>query len=57
MILVVDIGNTNIVFGLYSGDDLIGTLRAETDAGLSSKDYAGKLQNFIYAEKRNVREI
>jgi len=57
MILVVDIGNTNIVFGLYSGDDLIGSLRVQTDKNLSSKDYADKLQDFIHIKERNIRDV
>ncbi len=36
MLLAIDIGNTNIVFGLFKDNDLIGDLRLKTDAGLSA---------------------
>ncbi len=57
MILVVDIGNTNIVFGIYSGDDLTGTFRVETDKNLSSNDYAEKLLTFINSKEIKVSDI
>lgn len=40
MLLVVDIGNTNIVLGLYSGEKLLKKFRLETVKNKSSEDYA-----------------
>jgi len=57
MILVIDIGNTNIVFGLYSGEDLTGVLRVETDTVLSAKDYADKLHSFLESKKTVISSI
>jgi type III pantothenate kinase len=51
MILVIDIGNTNIVFGLYEGDIFRGILRVETGSAVSAKDYADKLRAFFEAEQ------
>jgi len=57
MILVVDIGNTNIVFGLYENDDLSGILRVETDSSVSAKDYADKLLFFLESEHVPVSKL
>jgi type III pantothenate kinase len=57
MILVVDIGNTNIVFGLYEGDDLSGILRLETDLSVSANDYADKLLAFLESEHVPVSKL
>lgn len=40
MLLVVDIGNTNIVFGLYSGDNLVHKWRLSSDINKTANDYA-----------------
>lgn len=39
MLLTVDIGNTNIVWGLFDGPNLKGPWRLVTDASLTAKDY------------------
>jgi len=57
MILVVDIGNTNIVFGLYKNDDLSGILRVETDLSMSAKGYADKLLVFLESEQVSVPKL
>ncbi len=57
MILVIDIGNTNIVFGLYEGDILRGILRVETGSAVSAKDYADKLRAFLEAEQVPVSKL
>lgn len=40
MLLVIDIGNTNIVLGLYSGEKLLHKFRLETIKTKSTEDYA-----------------
>jgi type III pantothenate kinase len=40
MLLVVDVGNTNISFGLFSGASLLHTFRAETRLERSADEYA-----------------
>ena len=57
MILVIDIGNTNIVFGLYEGDILRGILRVETGSAVSAKDCAEKLRAFFEAEQVPVSKL
>ena len=39
MILAVDIGNTNITFGIFDGDDLVGTFRMTTQISRTSDEY------------------
>ncbi|MDR2458192.1 MAG: type III pantothenate kinase, partial [Clostridiales Family XIII bacterium] len=39
MLLAFDVGNTNIVFGVYDGGKLIANWRMETDAGKSADEY------------------
>ncbi|GLY35727.1 type III pantothenate kinase [Amycolatopsis sp. NBRC 101858] len=40
MLLTVDVGNTNIVLGLYSGTDLVGDWRMRTDARMTADELA-----------------
>ncbi|SFR84268.1 type III pantothenate kinase [Anaeromicropila populeti] len=39
MILTIDIGNTNITFGMFEGENLIGTFRMTTDIPRTSDEY------------------
>ena len=32
MLLVIDVGNTNMEFGVYRGEELVGSFRLMTDA-------------------------
>ncbi len=38
MLLVVDVGNTNMVFGIYEGEELKGSFRLKTDANRTSDE-------------------
>ena len=38
MLLVLDIGNTNITSGLYNGDELVETFRLISDKNLSAEE-------------------
>ncbi len=40
MLLTVDVGNTNIVLGLWSGHDLVGDWRMRTDARITADELA-----------------
>ena len=39
MILVIDVGNTNIVFGVYRDKDLLSEWRLSTDVRKTSDEY------------------
>ena len=38
MLLVIDVGNTNMVFGLFRGERLEGSFRLKTDANSTSDE-------------------
>ena len=39
MLLVIDVGNTNVVFAVFDGDKLAGQWRISTDAKRTSDEY------------------
>ena len=43
MLLAIDAGNTNIVFALYAGDELVHSWRCQTNAGRTADEYAAWL--------------
>ena len=47
MLLVLDIGNTNITLGLYNGDELVETFRLISDKSLSAEDYFNSLKKIL----------
>ncbi len=50
MLLAVDIGNTNVVVGLFDGDskdELVGKLRMATDPKRTSDEYAFYMKDFL----------
>ncbi|MEX2628580.1 MAG: type III pantothenate kinase [Tistlia sp.] len=47
MLLVVDIGNTNVVFAVYDGETQRGRWRVATDARRSGDEYAVLLSQFL----------
>lgn len=47
MIIVIDIGNSNINFGGFSGDDLKFVFRISTDAAKTEYEYAGTILNAL----------
>jgi type III pantothenate kinase len=55
MLLVIDIGNTNIVYGVYQGDQLIVHWRAPTDRKQSAAIYQGLLLESL--RKRQIEPL
>ncbi len=47
MLLTVDVGNTNVVFGLYEGAELRQTFRASTDRTRTADEYGVLLRQLI----------
>lgn len=56
MIVLVDIGNTNIVIGIAKDNEIVDTYRISTDASLTSDEYAGKLKGFGI-DKKDVEGV
>jgi type III pantothenate kinase len=47
MLLTIDVGNTNVVFGVFQGDKLQASWRAETDVYRMPDEYAMFLKNLL----------
>ena len=57
MLLVIDIGNTNIVLGLFRAGELIGDLRLKTDTDLSAFDYDSLLRAQFIANNLDCEAV
>jgi len=57
MILVVDVGNTNIVLGVYRDEELLAHWRVSTDAQRTADEYGMLLRNLFQAGGIERREI
>lgn len=57
MLLATDIGNTNIVFGVYSDDVLVENWRIETDSRKSSDEYGLLLSGLFNLSKIKIEDI
>ena len=51
MLLVIDIGNTNITLGIYKDDTLIGNYRLTTWFKRTSDEYGFMILNFLMDSK------
>jgi type III pantothenate kinase len=47
VLLVIDVGNTNIVYGLFDGERLLHQFRVETGRGRTSDEYAVTLRQLL----------
>ncbi len=57
MILVLDVGNTNIVLGVYRGNELIDFWRIATDKNKTSDEYSILIQQFFQFNNLNIKDI
>ena len=57
MLLVIDIGNTNVVFGVYNNDTLVNHWRLSTVLNKTVDEYAILLNSLLYFEKIRLNEI
>lgn len=57
MILVFDIGNSNITIGAYDKDELAFTARLITDSELDAESYADKIQGILFARQKTAEDI
>lgn len=57
MILVVDIGNTNIVVGVFKGDEIVGSWRMVTRSEKTSDEYGIFILNLLSYNNINYRDI
>lgn len=57
MIFCIDIGNTNIVLGIFKEKKLLNTFRISTDYKKTEDEYGILIQNLLYSSKINLKEI
>jgi type III pantothenate kinase len=57
MLLVIDIGNTNIVFGIYDNETLVSHWRLSTEMHKTVDEYAILVNNLLNFEGLNVKDI
>ena len=57
MLLVIDIGNTNITIGIYDQDELVGTYRLTTKNQRTSDEFGFDLLMFLNASSIEVKDI
>ena len=57
MILVVDVGNTNIVLGLYKGSENIAGWRISTDSKKTSDEYSIQVMQLFQQSGLNPKEV
>ncbi len=51
MLLAVDVGNTNIVYGLFEGETLVHQFRVESARGRTSDEYAVQLHALLAMQR------
>ena len=57
MLLVIDIGNTNITFGVFKGDELLGNFRMMTKLPRTSDEYGIMLRELVEHQGISSTEI
>lgn len=57
MLLTIDVGNTNIGFGLFSGDELVHQFRCESVRQRTADEYAVLLRQMVALRDVDAREI
>jgi type III pantothenate kinase len=57
MLLAIDVGNTNIVFGLFDGDKLVHQFRAESSRGRTSDEYAVVVRQLLAMQGVKPEEV
>ncbi len=57
MLLTFDVGNTNIVVGVFKGEKLVQNWRFSTDSNKSADEYGMMLMQLFAHEKLNIEDI
>lgn len=57
MLLAFDVGNTNILIGLFNGENLLNSWRIETNAGKSSDEYGMLVSHFFAFEGVEISKV
>lgn len=57
MVLVVDIGNTNITCGFFAGDELAGSFRMTTQIPRTSDEYGVFIREFLISSGYEIKDV
>lgn len=57
MLLAIDIGNTNIKYGVYKGDKLIASFRVSSRLSRTADEYGSVLVNLLSTSGLNIKDI
>ena len=60
MLLAIDVGNTNMVFGVYQERELIGTFRLKTDSNRTSDEIGLMAYDYFrrfHLDPANVKDV
>lgn len=57
MLLAVDVGNTNAVFGLYDGAELLDHWRAATSPSRTADEWQGQIRQFVSWRDLSIEDI
>ena len=57
MLLVLDIGNTNTVIGVYDGEELVSDWRVVTLPERTADEYGVLVQSLYYSSKISSKDI
>ena len=57
MLLVIDVGNTNMVFGVFDGDKLIANWRLSTQSGRTADETGLMIRNLFQYSDVSVSDI
>ena len=57
MLIVIDVGNTNMVFGLYEGKTLLNTWRMATGDGKTSDEIGITIHSFLHGSKIEPSDV
>ena len=57
MLLVIDVGNTNITYGVYKGEELVTTFRMMSGMPRTSDEYGIAIREMLYINDVRVEEI
>lgn len=57
MLLAVDVGNTNILLGIFEGKNILSSWRLHTDSRLTTDEFTLFVDNLLQRENHNLSEI
>ncbi|MGB9595683.1 MAG: type III pantothenate kinase [Candidatus Poribacteria bacterium] len=57
MLLAIDVGNSNIVFGVFYGNDIIAEMRIYTDINKTGDEFALIISSFLNQKGLDVKQI